>query len=99
MSRGRKVIRAATKSAKQVVSAVQKTVMSGAAALGGKKKMTSNVPANAQKLSTAVQPQRTTLGQKPPMFGSQQQSLIATSATGIEEKARTRKTILGAGIA
>ena len=97
MSRGRKVIRAATKSAKQVVSAVQKTVMSGAAALGGKK-MTSNVPANAQKLSTAVQPQRTTLGQKPPMFGSQQQSLIATSATGIEEKARTRKTILGAGM-
>ena len=97
MSRGIKVIRAATKSAKKVVSAVQKTIMSGAAALGGKK-MNRNVPANAQKLSTAVQAQRTTLGQKPPMFGSQQQPLIASSPTGIEEKARTRKTILGAGM-
>lgn len=47
MSRGIKVIRAATKSAKKVVSAVQKTIMSGAAALGGKK-MNRNVPANAQ---------------------------------------------------
>lgn len=96
MGRARAVTSPITKTISQTISAVKAGVRSAI------QTVTKDVKApDAKKLQTATARKKTTLGQKAPAASSPFSAaaanpLLATGTAGIEEKARTRKSILGA---
>ena len=91
MGRGKKIFKPIVKAAQQVVGAVKAVP----AAFSGKK-LGQNAGQNAQALQQ-MKETKATVARQPSLLGGSSQTLIQTTAQGIEEKARTRRTILGAG--